>query len=656
MTGGSQVGLARIFGTGFRSSAAALAYFGRQLARLLSASSPRAYRIALVVLGVLVVLMIGSLVYLRATHQRVNAWDSGFLLDGGWRLVRGQRPHTDFYSPFGAIPLLVVTLGLAVTRGSAAALTIGYAIIFPFVTFLAWWISRRRLSAVYALLFAGMVGLLTIGTHRLGASYRDVTYAMQYNRLGWALLAMVTLQLFLAPMGRRNSDDREADAGRGRRLLSSELLEGVSVGALLGLLLFTKITYFVTGVAMLVVAALLSARPWQSRRGRVDSGRLSSDPGVSRADAGGPLDGTGPCGLGIGFAVVVLAVLVYLRFDVVSFLGDMRMLSGAQSLAVRTEALKAVFSSTVGPLLLLGLVLVLAVIPLASAQRGTGIEPWRKPGHVTDRLRTWTPLISGAVIAAAGVLTCSANAQRGGIPLLGVAALIPLEMARRVQPSLADGGPGDRSTSAAPHPGNWSTRSWVVASLVAVFLVGSIFLADAESVAYSAGWKALSASKMPSSGRVQSASMKDLLFPPRRLEDTGQQAVVAAILRRPADEPYLTPQQYAAWLNDGLALLRRHVTDSSRVLSLDWFNPFPFALDLPSPRGDSIAWHLGLLVSPSHHPDPKRVLGDATFVMDPKRPIAPYTYGFKKGILKPGLAAGFEKVDESDLWILYERK
>ena len=639
MTGGSQVGLARIFGTGFRGSAAALAYFGRLLARLLSASSPRAYRIALVVLGVLVVLMIGSLIYLRATHQRVNAWDSGFLLDGGWRLLRGQRPHTDFYSPFGAIPLLVVTLGLAVTRGSAAALTIGYAIIFPVVTFLAWWISRRRLSAVYALLFAGMVGLLTIGTHRLGASYRDVTYAMQYNRLGWALLAMVTLQLFLAPMGRRNSDDREADAGRGRRLLSSELVEGVSVGALLGLLLFTKITYFVTGVAMLVVAALLSARPWQSRRG-----------------TGGPLDGTGPCGLGIGFVVVVLAVLVYLRFDVVSFLGDMRMLSGAQSLAVRTEALKAVFSSTVGPLLLLGLVLVLAVIPLASAQRWTGPEPWRKAGQVTDHLRTWTPLISGAVIAVAGVLTCSANAQRGGIPLLGVAALIPLEMARRVQPGFADGGPGDRSTSAAPHSGSWSTGSWVVASLVAVFLVGSIFLADAGSVAYSAGWKALSASKMPSSGRVQSASMKDLLFPPRRLEDTGQQAVVAAILRRPADEPYLTPQQYAAWLNDGLALLRRHVTDSSRVLSLDWFNPFPFALDLPSPRGDSIAWHLGLLVSPSHHPDPKRVLGDATFVMDPKRPIAPYTYGFKKGILKPGLAAAFKKVDESALWILYERK
>lgn len=627
--GSLQTTLGRIFGTGLRGLIAALDRFGRLLARFLSACSPRAYRIALIALGVLVVLMIGGLVYLRATHQRVNAWDSAFLLDGGWRLLNGQRPHTDFYSPFGAVPLLIVTLGMAATRGSAAALSIGYAIIFPFVTLWAWWISRRRLSAVNAFLFAGMVGLLTIGTHRLGSSYQDSTYAMQYNRVGWALLAMFVLQLFLAPLGRREQNNGEAAAGRRDRFVSSGLLEGVSAGTLLGLLLFTKITYFAAGIGLLAVAALLRARRRWPRAGYY--------------------------GLGLGFAAVVLAMLVYLRFDVVSFLRDMRTLGGAQSLAMRMEALRHVFSPNLVPLLLLGPALVLTLILVARRTASRESESRQDSGY--HRLQAWSPLIGGIAVALTGLFTCSANAQQGAVPLLGVAALIPLEMVRRSRRDRADGSLPDDPASSVRHPGNWRTGAWVVSSLITVFLVGSIVLAEAGSVAYSVGWKARYASMVPLSGHVQSDPMKDLLFPPPDGRGgQGQEWLVANILGRPANRPYLTSQQYAAWVNDGLTLLRRHVTESSRVLSLDWVNPFPFALGLPSPRGDALCWALGLLQSADHHPDAQDVLGDATFVMEPKRAIAPPTYEFKKEYLGPVLATGFEMVDESELWILYERK
>lgn len=653
--GSLQTTLVRIFGTGLRGLITSLDRFGRLLARFLSACSPRAYRNALIALGVLVVLMIGGLVYLRATHQRVNAWDSAFLLDGGWRLLNGQRPHTDFYSPFGAVPLLIVALGLAVTRGSAAALSIGYAIIFPFVTLWAWWISRRRLSAVHAFLCAGMVGLLTIGTYRLGSSYRDTTYAMQYNRIGWALLTMLVLQLFLAPLQRREQSKGKADAGRRDRFVSSGLLEGVSAGALLGLILFTKITYFGAGIGLLAVAALLRARRWQPRAGRADPGVLLPGRRVGPMGTSGPLARPGYYGLGLGFTGVVLAMLVYLRFDVVSFFRDMLTLGGAQSLAMRMEALRRVFSPNLVPLLLLGLALILTLTLVARRAASRGSEPRHAPGY--RRLQTWSPLIGGIAVALAGLFTCSANTQQGAVPLLGVAALIPLEMVRRSRRDRADDGPPDDPASSLWHPGNWRTWIWVVSSLTTVFLVGSIFLADAGSVAYSAGWKARYASGVPASAHIQSDAMKDLLFPPADgREGQGQERLVASILGRPADDPHFSSQQYAAWVNDGLALLRRHVTDSSRVLSLDWINPFPFALGLPSPRGDALCWAVGLLQSADHHPDAQEVLGDATFVMDPKRSIAPLTYEFKKDYLGPELSKGFERVDQSELWILYERK
>ncbi len=436
---------------------------------------------------------------------------------------------------------------------------------------------------------------------------------------------------------------------------SSSLLEGVSAGALLGLLLFTKITYFVAGIALLVVAALLRARRRCPQPGPADPEALLPGRRVATLGTGGPLVKPGSYGLGLGFAAVVLAMLSYLRFDVVSFVRDMRMLSGAQSLAMRMEALRRVFSPNLVPLLLLGLALILTVTLVARRAASRGSEPRPAPGH--RQLQTWSPLIGGIAVALVGLFTCSANTQQGAVPLLGVAALIPLEMVRRSRQARPDDGLPDDPASSVRHPGNWRTWTWVVASLITVFLVGSIFLADVGSVAYSTGWKARYARTAPASSHIQSDAMKDLIFPPSNgREDHSQEWLVASMLRHPADELNFSSQQYAAWVNDGLALLRRHVTDSSRVLSLDWMNPFPFALGLPSPRGDALCWAVGLLQNANHRPAAQVVLGDATFVMEPKRAIAPLTYEFKKDYLGPELSKLFEKVDQSELWNLYERK
>ena len=64
----------------------------------------------------------------------------------------------------------------------------------------------------------------------------------------------------------------------------------------------------------------------------------------------------------------------------------------------------------------------------------------------------------------------------------------------------------------------------------------------------------------------------------------------------------------------------------------------------------------GRLISNTHHPAAENVLRDATLVMEPKRPIAPFTESFKKRLLGAQLAAHFRVADQSALWILYARQ
>ena len=592
------------------------ALLGRGLGGFLTACSPRAYRAAFAILVAAVVVTAGLLLYMGASHQRVNAWDSAFLLDGGWRLLHGQRPHTDFYSPFGALPLLIVTLGMAVRGASAAALSLGYAIVFPFVTLWAWWIARRRLSAVTAFLFAAMAGFLLVATHRLGSPFTSVTYAMQYNRLGWALLAMTALQLFA-----RHSSEAGAASATGAakprwRRLSPGALDGASLGALLGLLLFTKVTYFVTAAVLLLLTALL-IRPFRSRAGWAAT--VAS------------------------FAVVLLAAAGYLRFDLVSFLRDMRMLAGVQTLSSRLEALKNVLASNLAPLILLGgaLILAFAALFVSRQKRGT---PWWRPSA-----SAWAfPLLGSITMVLAGLVTCSANAQRTVIPLFAVAALTLTEELNRI---MAKG-----ASATLGRPARLVPAAFLACALLSVYLLAGVLIPDAASVAYSSAWKALRAGQAPATARVDSFAMADLLLPPGRYESSSPQAVLQAVRNRPADQASLTSLQYAAWLNDGLALLRPHLNADSRVICLDWINPFSFALGLPSPRGDALCWDFGLLVSDTHHPAAENVLRDATLVMEPKRPIAPFTESFKKRLLGAQLAAHFRVADQSALWILYARQ
>ena len=556
-----------------------------------------AYRAAFCVLAAVVVITVGMLLSFGCSHQSSCAWDSAFLLDGGWRVLGGQRPHVDYYSPLGVVPQLVTALGMVVAGTRGAALGAGYALLLPLVAVAGWWVAARRVSALHALVFALMVGFTLVATHYPGHPFHDTTYAAQYNRLGGALLALLLLQVLLPP--REEPSERCA------------LLEGVCVGAILGLLMFTKITYFGMGMAAVALAG------WSSFR--------------LRAAAWGGLVGAG--------AAVCLLIVWYLGFDYGAFDADMKMLAGVQDPNERFGAMVNAVRWNRGALgLLVGMAALVIRPPVRAAE-----------GDADAALSSWFIASLMAIVGIfVGLFIYSTDGIKGLPPAFAVAALVLAENFRR------------RASVSGPLGKETFERGfkYLLASALVAYLAGVIIVHGSLSVAYSFGWNWRNADGLPATAVVQSSTMEDVVLPPREDEErlVDRESVIARILERDPEEPELTSYQYACWTNDGLDLLRKHVNQESRIFVLDWVNPFSFALELPSPRGDGLYWHAGRVFDEKHCPEGDRVFQEVTLVMRPKRSIQPASTRMLERVYGEVLAREFERIDESALWTLFGRR
>jgi len=164
------------------------------------------------------------------------------------------------------------------------------------------------------------------------------------------------------------------------------------------------------------------------------------------------------------------------------------------------------------------------------------------------------------------------------------------------------------------------------------------------SITYAFAWKHYRAPGSPPALAVASPAWQGLPMRP----PPGKTANATGNLENPGN--------YAAWLNDGLALLTQIQTPQISVLCLDWANPFPFATRTVPPVGDEIAWHVGRTVGPAHHPDVDRLIAHANVVMEPLRSIQPDSLAFKRELFAPALAALFVVTAESAHWRLWVRR
>lgn len=173
--------------------------------------------------------------------QNYSVRDNFFWLNSGWRILHGQIPHNDFSLATGTFVSYLAALGMLIRGPVSASTAAGQAAFGIFMGCISFLVLRRRTTPMLAAFGAIFCGLLIMAARQAGEAYHLHSHAFLYNRIAEGLLApfvWLTLMLPRAQNARLN------------------LLEGLIAGGLLVLLIFTKFTYGMVGVALLFLALL----------------------------------------------------------------------------------------------------------------------------------------------------------------------------------------------------------------------------------------------------------------------------------------------------------------------------------------------------------------------------------------------------------------
>ena len=385
----------------------------------------------------------------------VGPWNVLLLLDGAWRIVNGQVPETDFYSPIGPMTDLFTAFGMKIAPPSASAITYGVvflaALLVPFV----WRIAKDRLPWAHALLCTILAGTYLLSPRPPGHPLRNTGYAMIYNRESYVVFLALCLCLFL---------ERRA------RARWSEYTDGAFAGLLLALLLYWKITYFVAAVGVTIAAAFLI-------------------PKLRKFYLAAAVASAGVCA----------ALFLFFRISLPRYLASLVYAVKAQSPDMRYKLLWESLANNA-----MWIYLFCFCLALLS---------WKWSQPMTPRSRSKTPrfaiariwFVAVALIAATCFIESGNSSQGGGLedPLYFTTALIAFELFRRI----------DRERVAAPGS---SDRVAYAASfaLLLPLLFGTIILDDVVSYVYTVAWDCIRRPNTPASQRIDSAQLSDFHVPP----------------------------------------------------------------------------------------------------------------------------------------------
>lgn len=166
-------------------------------------------------------------------------------LDGALRVQAGALPHLDFPTPLGLIAFGLPALGLAQGLGPGMALIAANLAVAAFLLPMLVWLGVTRLSPWTALVVS-VWALAEAGGLVHDSTVATTTFALFYNRWGWAVFTCLAL-LMLVPA-------RTARTASG---------DGLMLGAGLAFLALLKMTYFLA-LALPVLVWLVAGRRWHA--------------------------------------------------------------------------------------------------------------------------------------------------------------------------------------------------------------------------------------------------------------------------------------------------------------------------------------------------------------------------------------------------------
>jgi hypothetical protein len=179
----------------------------------------------------------------RMTVTTVYVNDLLIFLDGAHRIASGQVPNRDFHTALGPLVSYIPGAGYWLLGTLGGALPGGMALVTLLLAPVIAHVLATRLRPILALPFGAFLIAVLAAPVNLGESIGALSFAMFYNRIGWAALAAL-LVMYLRPVA------------EGRRRLA---LDAFCAAALTLAMLYTKVTYGAVAVAFLVFM-LLDAR------------------------------------------------------------------------------------------------------------------------------------------------------------------------------------------------------------------------------------------------------------------------------------------------------------------------------------------------------------------------------------------------------------
>jgi hypothetical protein len=160
-------------------------------------------------------------------------------------LAAGQQLHADQLTAIGGAFMLPLAWAYNLLGSGALALNSAYAAAAPVICCLCIAVSYRRLSPFSAAVMTAFAVLSTLQPFNLGDDFHALSVAMQYNKIGFALLLILFVVLAIPRSSRRG----------GRSALDVALIV-----IILTLCFYLKVTYFVVGAtAAVLIAASIPA-------------------------------------------------------------------------------------------------------------------------------------------------------------------------------------------------------------------------------------------------------------------------------------------------------------------------------------------------------------------------------------------------------------
>jgi hypothetical protein len=261
-----------------------------------SPASDRHLRRLLVVLLALICL---CATFVGVPRLAIFGHDVFVSLDGGWRVLNGQRPGVDFYSQMGPAYFLLHATGMWLAGGDARGLGYGSALAATVLSGWAFLLLRSRMKPFPLLVACLFLALLVAAPFPLGFSPLQTAFCMKHNRYCYMLTALVMLESFLPPGEFKGW--RHAFFG------------GFSSGVACALALFTKISFGFVALTFAAASLLLTPRA----RYRLP-------------------------GLAAGFLAFSLPMMGYLRFNLRAQIEQYRLLAVAHGSAISLKAIVAI--------------------------------------------------------------------------------------------------------------------------------------------------------------------------------------------------------------------------------------------------------------------------------------------------------------------------